>query len=306
MNLIADINPCLKREYKIDKFIKNEDTKIIASEISMGGKAIETAKLHDILGAKYLYLTLLGGESGFLYENLLKEKVENIEIVKSKDEIRELIKINAEEDFLKLFTKKPRITMEEEQTFYAKYMECAKSANFTIIDADYSDDDYEILENLVGIASKNNFKIAVAPNEKNIAKVMELKPYLVILDKNLIGQFLNSELDFEWEINKAINAILERGISQIMMTDGKNSISLYTGSEILRGRFKRENEKDLDKIKAMTAYAIGLEKRYETKMCLELAISCAKLAKEDLKSKNDAAKIKELMKFVEIERYNVI
>ena len=307
MNLIVDMNPYLKREYEVEKFIKNKDLDAISSDISIEGMAKEILKLHDILGAKYGYLTLLGGESGFLYENILKESVENIEIVKTKDEIRELIKINAEEDFLKVFTKRPRITMEEEQEFYSTYMEKIDDAEITIINDDLKEkEDSEKLKNLSNISYKKGKKIAIVPNSGNIEEIIDSNPFLIILDKNTLESYLNCELDFEWEINKAINSILNKKASEIIFINNKDEISLYKSSGIQRAIFKKENKFELDKTRAITGYSIGIEKNYDKEMCLQVALACGKLSAEDLKEKTDASRIKELMKFIEIERYNAV
>ncbi len=73
MILTVTLNPCIDTTYTVKRLRARQLVRTSRVETTTGGKGMNTARVLKTLGAPVKALALVGGETGTLYERLVKE-----------------------------------------------------------------------------------------------------------------------------------------------------------------------------------------------------------------------------------------
>ena len=305
MKLIIDINPYLERNFAIEKFESQKEIMAMDNKVTLNKSSVECLKIFDIFGVNSLLMTILGGNNGELYEKLLKNEAIDYVKVPIRDEIQERIYISSDQRALDIRTEEPRITMDEVNDLYSLFSNHLTQVDFVLIpESSDTERSIEFLENLINISYKAGVKIGVVANKYNVKSIISKKPYAIILNTSELEEYSNQELNFEWEITKICNGILDSGVGIVLLARSNKELHLYNGEELLIATISNPTGEEINKNKAISGYIAGISKGYDNSMSLSIALAAAKPEVAAIKKKLDAANIKLLLKEIKVDKFN--
>lgn len=305
MKLIIDINPYLERNFAIEKFESQKEIMAMDNKVTLNKSSVECLKIFDIFGVNSLLITILGGNNGELYEKLLKNEAIDYVKVPIRDEIQERIYISSDQRALDIRTEEPRVTMDEVNDLYSLFSNHLTQVNFVLIpESSDTERSIEFLENLINISYKAGVKIGVVANKYNVKSIISKKPYAIILNTSELEEYSNQELNFEWEITKICNGILDSGVGIVLLARSNKELHLYNGEELLIATISNPTGEEINKNKAISGYIAGISKGYDNSMSLSIALAAAKPEVAAIKKKLDAANIKLLLKEIKVDKFN--
>ncbi len=305
MKLIIDINPYLERNFAIEKFESQKEIMAMDNKVTLNKSSVECLKIFDIFGVNSLLITILGGNNGELYEKLLKNEAIDYVKVPIRDEIQERIYISSDQRALDIRTEEPRVTMDEVNDLYSLFSNHLTQVNFVLIpESSDTERSIEFLENLINISYKAGVKIGVVANKYNVKSIISKKPYAIILNTSELEEYSNQELNFEWEITKICNGILDSGVGIVLLARSNKELHLYNGEELLIATISNPTGEEINKNKAISGYIAGISKGYDNSMSLSIALAAAKPEVAEIEKKLDAANIKLLLKEIKVDKFN--
>lgn len=305
MKLIIDINPYLERNFAIEKFESQKEIMAMDNKVTLNKSSVECLKIFDIFGVNSLLITILGGNNGELYEKLLKNEAIDYVKVPIRDEIQERIYISSDQRALDIRTEEPRVTMDEVNDLYSLFSNHLTQVNFVLIpESSDTERSIEFLENLINISYKAGVKIGVVANKYNVKSIISKKPYAIILNTSELEEYSNQELNFEWEITKICNGILDSGVGIVLLARSNKELHLYNGEELLIATISNPTGEEINKNKAISGYIAGISKGYDNSMSLSIALAAAKPKVAEIEKKLDAANIKLLLKEIKVDKFN--
>lgn len=306
MNLIIDVNPYLKRSYKISQFTSNNPILSSEYENSINEDAINFSRIFSMFDINSRIFTYLGGFIGANYENILKEENSNLSIFKIRDTSLEKIYIYDGIRELNILTKSPRITNDEISEIYSLYSKEIEDMNYVIFSNSHNSPyEEEFFMNFMNIAYRANIKTAISLNEENIKRLIQFRPTVVLVDKEALEAYSGKEVNFNWEISKIITSLVESGINKVLYLTKKGHLQLQDATTILTASSDEIDFSQTSKDKILAGFLAGMNKRYDDEMSLKIALASCKLALKKEELNRDASDIKANIKNIKIERLNV-
>ena len=314
MFLTIDLNPYIKKRYKVDNININADINIKDSIYSPGTKSIISSIILNMFNEKSFLTGFLGGLSGeYYHEELLKLNIPH-DFVSTKEETRAKIILEDGKNHVNIYEESPRITREYILKFFKLYSELVEKSNiiYGVSDVLGPGIPEDIYYNLINIAKNKNKKFILNAKDLEFKNGIEAVPYMVILDVKQLEYLLNVKLQFQNEIIKGSKYLLDRGV-EFVVIDITNDETLVLGQD--KGyRVEFNQDTDLDYISRengsygiASAFALGINRQYSMDMTLKLvqAIKAATNLNKD-SSKIETIQIKELMNQVEITNINYL
>lgn len=277
MILTINLNPVLEKKYYMDKLFPRVETEVEEAFYKSGGWGINISQILNNLNSDVLPIGFLGGLNGKYIANDLSEQGINSDFIIVKDETQASILLFENNDFLSKITEtKPRITREEIGNFYELYKDSVSKCNIICgagsIPIGVPD---EIYFDMIKLANNQNKKFLLDAGNLEFKYGIEAEPFMVKTNVKDLENLTRLELNFENEIIKAANYILEKDIDLVVIDlDAKGSIVL--GKErgyrldINNIELKPEN---IDEGYMVAGYAFGFDREYDLEMTMKLGQS---------------------------------
>ncbi len=305
MNLIVDINPFLVKNYEIPQFSADQSVQTKKSYEDINEGAINSFRILNMFDVKNRIFTFLGGSTGSDYLEILKSEVVDFSIYKLRDKTVEKLEIHDKLRKLSVFTNTPRITNEEFADIYSEFSNELHDKKFIILtDANGVSYEEEAYGNLINMAYKAGIPIGISVNKDNIKKIVEKKPYLLVLDKESLEEFAETQVNFNWEINKVCKGFLESGVGKVLYYNPKGNLQLFTKDFIYTTNGENISfDKDY-KDRILAGYVAAYNKNYEEEMRLSIALASTGIELKRETLKRDTSQVKTRMKNIEVEKIN--
>lgn len=309
MILTVDLNPRIDRKYKLDKLSIGKDTKAKSVSHSPGGNGMIANALLHIFNEKAILTGFLGGINGQYFHESLSEIGMAHEFVPVKEETRTNIQItDREENHTFISEGGPRVIREEVVGFYELYSNLIEDADVVcgLGDSFPMGIPNEMYSNLIVMANKKNKKFILDMSGEGLLEGIDASPYMVILNKSELEDFMKLSITFENEIIKAGRYILDKGV-EFVVIDMKNKGSIVLGQE--KGyRIEIPNYNDINggRIKVMSSgFALGINRNYDMEMTLRLgqAFNIVANSVPDI-MKVEISDVKKIMSEIEIYPIN--
>lgn len=316
MILSIDLNPVMKRSYKLDKF--NYGTENIANSTSYepGGEGIELAYLLNSFNEDVLVTGFLGGINGsYIHENL-KEKGIIHDFLPIKDNSGSKISIGTVDLFgtkgqvlcpTIIVDNGPRVTREEVGGFYELYSNLLRNSRIVCgLGSLPMAVPKDIYFDLISMANKSYSRFFLAINGEELKYALEASPYMVVLSKEELEDLIKLKLDYRSEIIRGGKFILEKGVKLLVIDLGKKGSLVLTEEKVYSVEFVDldKDEIEINYGHLMAGYAISLKRNYDYEMTLKLGQACGmvkSLYDEDI---IDMSNIKKIMNHIEITSFN--
>lgn len=274
MILTIDLNPILEKTYYMEKLLPKVETEAEKAIYKSGGPGINCAQALNKFNLDAYSIGFLGGLSGIYIINNLRDQGINCNFIQIKDETKTSISLVENNIFLSKITEpSPRVTREELGSFYELYKN-------TISDCDIvcglgslpTGTPEEIYFDLISLSNSMNKAFLLETTGLELKYGIEAKPYMVKLNLHELENLTHLKLNFENEIIKAANYILEKGIELVVIDlNEKGSIVLNKD----RGyRLELNNLPDkllnTDSGYMLAGYALGIDKDYDMEVTMKL------------------------------------
>lgn len=274
MILTIDLNPVLEKTYYMEKLLPKVETEAEKAIYKSGGPGINCAQALNKFNLDAYSIGFLGGLSGKYIINNLRDQGINCNFIQIKDETKTSISLVENNMFLSKITEpSPRVTREELGSFYELYKN-------TISDCDIvcglgslpTGTPEEIYFDLISLCNSKNKAFLLETTGLELKYGIEAKPYMVKLNLHELENLTHLKLNFENEIIKAANYILEKGIELVVIDlNEKGSIVLNKD----RGyRLELNNLPDkllnTDSGYMLAGYALGIDKDYDMEVTMKL------------------------------------
>ncbi len=274
MILTINLNPVLEKNYYMEELLPRVVTKADKTIYKSGGACIITSQILNNLNSDVVPIGFLGGLSGKYIYNDLSDRGINSNFTETKDETQSAISIIENNVFLsKIIEDMPRVTREEVGSLYEVYKNFIP--NYNIICGTGSiptGAPEEIYFDLIQLANREDKKFLMDAQGIELKYGIEAKPFMVKLNKYELENLTNLELNFENEIIKAANYILDKEIEIVVIDlDRKGSIVLCRdmGYRLEVDHISLE-KLSIDEGYTVAGYAYGLDKDYDLDMIMKL------------------------------------
>lgn len=300
MILFCEFNPTLRKEYRVVDFEKNKVNTFSENFEYPTGEILDSMLLVDKLSAKSTLLTYLGGETGELFKNELNKRGIEPVIVRSKDESMEEIIIRSRSLKTTIRGEYPVLTNDEEETLFSNFNELLQNANIVLIAAKGNPNiDSTLYKNFFNLCYKNGVRVLTAPNE--IEDVIDVKPYLMVVDKEDLENYTNFIIKTQSQVVKASNIIFGKGVG-VLVVNSQTGVMINIKGASYRVDFSdlKYSVSKFDKNKLNAGIALGIERGYDFEMTLKLGIACAIIESAVKNREAEMADLKALMNDIHV------
>lgn len=300
MILFCEFNPTLRKEYRVVDFEKNKVNTFSENFEYPTGEILDSMLLVDKLSANSTLLTYLGGKTGELFKNELNKRGITPVIVHSKDESMEEILIRSRSLKTTIRGEYPVLTNDEEETLFSKFNELLQNANIVLIAAKGNPNiDSTLYKNFFNLCYKNGVRVLTAPNE--IEDVIDVKPYLMVVDKEDLENYTKFVIKTQSQVVKASNIIFEKGVG-VLVVNSQTGVMVNTKGASYRVDFNdlKYSVSKFDKNKLNAGISLGIERGYDFEMTLKLGIACAIIESVVKNREAEMADLKALMNDIHV------
>lgn len=273
MILTINLNPVLEKIYYMEKLLARVETEAEKTVYKSSGAGINTSQILNNLNLNLLPIGFLGGLSGKYIFNDLRDQGIDSDFIVIKDETQASISLVENNKFLsKIIESKPRVTREELGSFYELYQraisKCSIICGLGSIPNGSPD---EIYFDLITLANRESKRFLLDAEGIELQYGIEAKPYMVKTNVRELENLTRLELNFENEIIKAGNYILEKDVEILLIDlDEKGSIVLTKDRGYRLEIDDIEFPLNIDQGYTLAGYAFGMEKEYDLDMTMRL------------------------------------
>jgi 1-phosphofructokinase family hexose kinase len=227
MILTVTINPLLERRLIYNSIQLGENNRTNSEQFSAGGKGINISRQLNSLGIKNFAFTVLGGNNGKIYKNLLAQEKIEFTFLQTKHETRTASLI-IEEDKKRLttyFGPNASIEINEVEEFKLRMKKMIENCEIVVFagssPCQAADDIFSF-----GIKTANEFdKISICDTYgKHLQDCIDACPTILHNNVNEIKESLGIELNDEKDKLEFLNSLYQKGIKQAFITDGANPV----------------------------------------------------------------------------------
>lgn len=270
MILNIDFNPSIEEKIEIEKIILGEKNIIDNSIIYPGGTGFKLEWLLNIFNEKTFITGFLGMESEKYLKGLPEKSNHKFILIKDKICKRIIIQEGSIKTLIK--SQDPRITKEEVTDFYNIYDTLLEENEYIVgfdkVPEGISDSIHEKLARIARIRKK---RYIIEIKTQDNLPVLEEKPYMVIISKEMLEDISNLVLDTKQSIAAANNYILKKGIKGVFVNlyeDGIVYSSKKESHHIMGIKTKFSNRSNYGLIAGVL---IGLIRGYDKDALLKLS-----------------------------------
>lgn len=307
MIFTIDLNPILKRKYILSytETSDNFDAKDVI--IGPGGEAIELSYLLHGLNEEVFLSGFLGGING----EYIRKTLDDIGIANDylfvKDETADSIIISLKNNEIKIKGKMPRITREDIVGFYELFNKNISRADILCCLGDSPNNvSKESFYNFISLANRYGKKSLLRAHEDELKIALDASPYLVMINKTDLEYLTKLKLDYEYEIIKAAQYILDKEVSLIPIDLGRKGSIVLTKDHIYRVDIEKLelSNVNINYGYMLGGYALALSRNYDLEMMLKLGQACGMVNNFTDWETFDMSDIKRIMNDIDVNIFN--
>lgn len=307
MILTIDLNPILKRKYILEGYkldLINKSNDLI---IGPGGEGIELAYLLHGLNEEVFLSGFLGGINGEYIRMRLQEAGISNEYLSIKDETMDSIIISLANGEVNIKGKEPRITREEIVGIYELFSKIIFNADILCCIGDLQNNvPKEIFNYFISFGNRFRKKALLRAQGEELKLALDVAPYLVLINRCDLEYLTNLKLDYEYEIVKAGQFILDKGVERIIIDMGRKGSIALTKDHIYRIDIEKLalNDVSINYGYMLAGYALALSRKYDLEMMFKLGQACGIVNSFRNRDTFDMSDIKRIMNDIEVSTFN--
>lgn len=307
MIFTIDLNPILKRKYIIngDKLDLSLQAKDLI--IGPGGEGIELAYLLHGLNEEVLLSGFLGGINGEFIKKGLNEVGILNDYLTIKDETTDSIIISLDKVEVNIKGKEPRITREEIVSFYELFNRNIFKADILCCIGNIPNNvPREIFNYFISFGNRYGKKTLLRASGEELEIALDASPYIVLINRNDLEYLTKLKLDYEYEIIKAGQYILDKGANIVAVDMGSKGSIILTEENIYRIDVEKLALQDISINYGymLAGYALSISRKYDFEMMFKLGQACGMVNSFRDRELFDMSDIKRIMNDIEINIFN--
>ena len=232
------LNPALDIEYTVQVLIKNEVLRAPAVRKDFGGKGFNVSRMLNILGMESTALGFVGGQNGKVLEEGLQSLGIRTDFIRTAGETRANTSIVAEldGDYIKVNEPGPTISREERNRLFNQVEDLASAGDWWVLAGSLPPgvpvDIYAQLSQKIQTADA---QVIVDTSGEALHASLAGKPFLMKPNEFEAGSLTGLPVESPSEIAAAAEAILERGVENVVVSLGKDGAMLASPNRIFMG-----------------------------------------------------------------------
>lgn len=305
--LTIDLNPILKRKYILESAKMDSNMQSNDLIIGPGGEGIELAYLLHGLNEGVFLSGFLGGINGEYIRTCLNEIGISNDYLTIRDETTDFIILSLDNGEINIKGKEPRITREEIVRFYELFNRNIFNADILCCIGDMQNNvPKEIFNYFISFGNRYGKKALLRARGEELKISLEAEPYLVLINRGDLEYLTKLKLDYEYEIIKAGQLILDKGVSITAIDMGRKGSIVLTKDHIYRIDIEKLALKDvsINYGYMLAGYALALSRKYDFEMMFKLGQACGMVNSFRDRDTFDMSDIKRIMNGIEINIFN--
>lgn len=238
---------------------KNSINRALSTSFMVGGKGLNVSIILDTLGIKSTAITLLGGFSG----QFIKSSFENheyciLDVIEVEETTRVNVKLDDQIDKYSINAPGPVATSFVKESIISKLQDVSPNDYVLLCGSRIVGIDDEWLISLANQVRKNKAYLVLDMEQIDLELLAKIKPFLIKPNLDELKILMNIPLDGEINIQESIQTLLDIGVSNVLLTLGKDGALLAnSNTQYLVTQHVYHNENDVGMGDAMLGTFIG-------------------------------------------------
>lgn len=222
MIITVTLNPAIDRTIKIDQLNPGKLNRVREVITSPGGKGINVARVVHQMGENVLTTGILGGDTGDIIKNFLREKNLKADFISSSYSTRQNIKILEMTTGRETEINEPgRVIKDDFKALEEKLRNFLEISNLIVLAGSIPEglppDTYN---HLIKICKEYDIPVIVDTSGDNLREVLKEQPYLIKPNLHEAQELTGKEINDEEDIKDTVNLFLEYGVEIIVISMG--------------------------------------------------------------------------------------
>lgn len=261
--LTVTLNPCIDKTIEITDFKKGEVNRIKNLRTDAGGKGINASRVLSDSDIETIALSIVGGKTGELLEELLIKENVKLDFLKITGETRTNYKIYDPVTLETTDINESGININEDilNEFYQLLIKYLPSTSVLILAGSVPPGCKKtVYSDITTLAKEYDVKVIVDADGELLKYAIDSKPYAIKPNIHELENLLSKELNSEEEIIKSIHELSNNGISLVCVSMGKDGAYFYKDGQMIKTKPIKVNVKSAvgcgDSMVASIAYSI--------------------------------------------------
>lgn len=310
MILSVDLNPTIRRRFYI-KDLYGEGSYIHCNRkfIYPHGAGVELALIAQLLGLEVKLTGFIGGLNGDSIKTLLGDSDLYHEFIAIKDNSSEVVDISSNDGIISIKESPPKVSKEDVNDFYKAYKENLNLyPNIAIVGETPSNLDDDVMYELALMGKRWGRRVYIGYNHHFNQNILEASPFMCILSVKDLEELTKLELQYESEIIKATQYILDKDINLVVVDMGLRGVLVLDkdkGYSLTIPPFDQK-KKTLNYGQMIAGFILGFERDYEMEIVVKLAQACGSIHCYNYGDDIEMSDIKSLMNRIGVRVFNNI
>lgn len=261
--LTVTLNPCIDKTIEITDFKKGKVNRIKNLRTDAGGKGINASRVLSDSDIETIALSIVGGKTGELLEELLIKENVKLDFLKITGETRTNYKIYDPVTLETTDINESGININEDilNEFYQLLIKYLPSTSVLILAGSVPPGCKKtVYSDITSLAKEYDVKVIVDADGELLKYAIDSKPYAIKPNIHELENLLSKELNSEEEIIKSIHELSNNGISLVCVSMGKDGAYFYKDGQMIKTKPIKVDVKSAvgcgDSMVASIAYSI--------------------------------------------------
>ena len=242
MILTVTVNPLIDKTYLVDGFDRGKILRVNDIKLLPGGKGVNVARVLKMLSAPVEAFVVTGGETGQIYQQLLREDgLEAISHERQHPTRYSTAIFEPEKNSTTTFIEEaPKLTPDETSAIKESILEILPKYSFLVLSGSFPGDYEDFYFEIISEANRNGLVTVLDSYGKAFKRGVEAAPFFIKPNRQEFEAAFGKSLKSDDDYVSAFRFLGMKGIELVVITDGargfracwKNHIYKVTPPEI--------------------------------------------------------------------------
>ncbi|MCM3729370.1 1-phosphofructokinase [Neobacillus cucumis] len=301
------LNPAIDTAYRLERIVIGSVVRTQNPLKSAGGKGLNVTRVATLLGEKVIATGFVGGQNG----QFIRQQLENLEVidrfVQIEGETRQCLAfLDNMNNQTEILEEGPVIKHDEQEYFKKQLHIVLENIRVLVISGSLPKGiSVEFYQFIIKEAAKQKIKLILDTSGLTLTECLAYQPFMIKPNREELEQILNRTLSMEEDIWQAMEAIQQKGIELIVVSDGSNgSYALYNNS---RYKVSTASISTVNAVGSGDSFVAGVATGFARSMPIEevlaLASACgAANAMEDKTGFIKLENVNKILKEIKVEK----
>ncbi|MCR4989291.1 MAG: 1-phosphofructokinase [Lachnospiraceae bacterium] len=220
------LNPAVDKTLKASRLIMGTVNRMDSSHSMPGGKGINVSKVLRQYDVDVKALGFLGGFSGDLIEDAVKDMGVKAAFTRIAGDTRTSVNLITEDGYItELLEPGPKIPKKELESFYVTYEEEIKDCGIVVISGSAPVGvDASSYVRMIEKANDMGKKVLLDTSGENLKKGMYARPYMMKPNMKELESIMGKRIQGLSEVSESAAQIVEWGVKHVMVSMGSKGI----------------------------------------------------------------------------------